>query len=393
MAGGPGRRPRPRRSPSPSAGPRRPAGVADVPRRRPLVLAAGYVDQRLRRRRLGIAVVTLAAYAARCCGGAAALEPATPPDARRRPSTPSGDDSPRRRRPPARLDRQPAAASAVVLAVLVVGAIGFVLVQGLGDATLFFYNVDEAVAQQRRARRRAASGCRARSARTASTQDGRRRRVRRSRSTASSVPTCATTATRPSCSRPGIPVVLEGRWADDGDVFAERPHPREAHRGVRGREPRPASRRRAEPDRAVNAALGHRPASSSASSPRCSASSPWPSASRRAPRRRCCAWAAPTPGSSSPARVRRRSSPWSGRSSPATSPLEYVAEQRQPARRRSFNVATLWARARGLDPPVGAGARRLPRGRRPPVPQPPRRPARRLGAAHDVRRRRRSSSP
>ena len=47
------------------------------------------------------------------------------------------------------------------------------------------------------------------------------------------VPVQLPAASRPSCSRPGIPVVLEGHWARTARL-RQRPHPREAHRGVQG---------------------------------------------------------------------------------------------------------------------------------------------------------------
>ncbi|MFN0091433.1 MAG: cytochrome c maturation protein CcmE [Acidimicrobiales bacterium] len=49
--------------------------------------------------------------------------------------------------PPPRARRGRGAFSAALL-VVVLGALGFVLLRGLGDATVFFYNADEAVARR-----------------------------------------------------------------------------------------------------------------------------------------------------------------------------------------------------------------------------------------------------
>jgi len=49
--------------------------------------------------------------------------------------------------PPSR-PRRPRNARAWLLAGIVLAALGFVVFRGLGNATLFFYNVDEAVAKQ-----------------------------------------------------------------------------------------------------------------------------------------------------------------------------------------------------------------------------------------------------
>ena len=53
----------------------------------------------------------------------------------------------------------------------------------------------------------------------------------------------------PELFKAGIPVVLEGRWAADGDVVRQRPHPREALRGVRGGQRGPPRRRRGRRER------------------------------------------------------------------------------------------------------------------------------------------------
>jgi len=104
---------------------------------------------------------------------------------------------------------------ALVLVGVVVVAVGFVLVRGLGDATLFFYNVDEAVAKRddladRRFRLQGnvIDGSVTRTAAGADfvlTFNGVEADVRHQ-------------GDLPQLFQPGIPVVLEGAW--DGQRFA-----------------------------------------------------------------------------------------------------------------------------------------------------------------------------
>ena len=103
----------------------------------------------------------------------------------------------------------------MALGLVVAAALAFVLMRGLGNATLFFYNVDEAVA-----RRTELGDDRFRlqgtvdAASVARAEDG---------ATFTLGHAGATAAVRhrgdlPQLFQPGIPVVLEGRW--DGDHFA-----------------------------------------------------------------------------------------------------------------------------------------------------------------------------
>ena len=103
-----------------------------------------------------------------------------------------------------------------MLAVVLVG-VGVVVYQGLTSASLYFYNADEAVAQRddlgdKRFRLQG-------TVRTTSTTDRRRA------STFTIAFNGVEVAVRhdgdpPELFQPGIPVVLEGRWAADaGDVF------------------------------------------------------------------------------------------------------------------------------------------------------------------------------
>jgi len=101
----------------------------------------------------------------------------------------------------------------VVLSTVVVAVLGVVVVRGLGDATLYFHNVDEAVA-----RRDALSDDRFRL--QGSVVDGTVDRV--GETTTFEVTYNGVQATVrhrgeiPKMFAPGIPVVLEGRWSDDG---------------------------------------------------------------------------------------------------------------------------------------------------------------------------------
>ena len=100
--------------------------------------------------------------------------------------------------------------------VVLVGATGFLLVKVVGDASLYFYNADEAVAKKadlgdRQFRIQGTYVGRA-SEQDDGTIDfdiaynGVRVAVEHSGS-------------EPALFKPGIPVVLEGRWAPDGSAF------------------------------------------------------------------------------------------------------------------------------------------------------------------------------
>ena len=95
--------------------------------------------------------------------------------------------------------------------------IGFVVFQGLGNATLYFRNADEAVAERddlgtRRFRLQGLVQRRRRAGR-------RRRRASRSPSTAPTSP-CVHAGDPPDLFQPGIPVVLEGHFVEGADTFA-----------------------------------------------------------------------------------------------------------------------------------------------------------------------------
>ncbi|HKY66664.1 MAG TPA: cytochrome c maturation protein CcmE [Acidimicrobiales bacterium] len=102
-----------------------------------------------------------------------------------------------------------------VLAVVVLG-IGALVYKGLNDATLYFRNADEAVAQ-----RDDLGSKRFRLQGTVvgePTYEGDQVRFDVSYNGVSVAVTH--TGSPPDMFRPGIPVVIEGRWADDSDVFA-----------------------------------------------------------------------------------------------------------------------------------------------------------------------------
>ncbi len=98
--------------------------------------------------------------------------------------------------------------------VLVVGALGFVVARGLGNATLFFYNADEAVARKTelgqdrfRLQGNVADG-------SVTRGDGA---ANFTVSHGGANVAVAHQGEIPQLFEPGIPVVLEGRW--QGEVF------------------------------------------------------------------------------------------------------------------------------------------------------------------------------
>jgi cytochrome c-type biogenesis protein CcmE len=103
----------------------------------------------------------------------------------------------------------------LVLGAVVVAVLGFVLFRGLGSATLFFYNVDEAVAKQD------TLGT-SRFRLQGSVVDGTIARDDGTATFAVAHGGVETTVEHrgevPKLFQPGIPVVLEGRWQDG--VFA-----------------------------------------------------------------------------------------------------------------------------------------------------------------------------
>lgn len=122
-----------------------------------------------------------------------------------------GEVTRRRSRPGARRRWLPLA----VLAAVAVG-LGALVYQGLSDATLYFRNADEAVAQRDElgARRFRLQGTVVGEPEV----DGEDVRFEVAYDGVSVA--VAHTGTPPDMFRPGIPVVVEGRWTEGSDVFA-----------------------------------------------------------------------------------------------------------------------------------------------------------------------------
>lgn len=113
-----------------------------------------------------------------------------------------------------RRGRRPRNLRVVVLGVVVAAALAFVLLRGLGNATLFFYNVDEAVARRTelgddRFRLQGTVGADS----VARSEDGATFTL----GFGGAVAAVRHRGDLPQLFEPGIPVVLEGRW--EGDRF------------------------------------------------------------------------------------------------------------------------------------------------------------------------------
>ena len=115
---------------------------------------------------------------------------------------------------------RPAAPSATkwriaAVVVVVAAAIGFLVFKGLGDATVYFKTADEAVAEKDELgdRRFRVEGAVVTDS-VQETSDGVRFEIINAGETVSVVHR----GDPPELFKPGIPVVLEGRW--DGDVYA-----------------------------------------------------------------------------------------------------------------------------------------------------------------------------
>lgn len=94
---------------------------------------------------------------------------------------------------------------------LIIGALGFLVFRGLGDATVYFLTADEAVAQREdlgQRRFRVEGQVVAGSVRR--TEDGVAFRIREGGATVE----VTHRGDPPELFQPGIPVVLEGRWDD-----------------------------------------------------------------------------------------------------------------------------------------------------------------------------------
>jgi cytochrome c-type biogenesis protein CcmE len=112
---------------------------------------------------------------------------------------------------PPRKPRRRRNVRAYALALVVLVALGFVLFRGLGNATLFFYNVDEAVARQHSlGQKRFRLQGTVEAASIVRTEDGASFTVTYNGAEASVVHR----GDLPQLFQPSIPVVLEGHWQD-----------------------------------------------------------------------------------------------------------------------------------------------------------------------------------
>ena len=103
----------------------------------------------------------------------------------------------------------------VIAGLVVLAALGFLVVRGLGNATLYFRTADEAVAQkQQLAQRR----FRIEGSVVAGTVQETSNRVAFNIESKGVVVPVSHTGDPPELFKPGIPVVLEGHF--DGDTFA-----------------------------------------------------------------------------------------------------------------------------------------------------------------------------
>jgi cytochrome c-type biogenesis protein CcmE len=104
----------------------------------------------------------------------------------------------------------------VVAVVVVVGAIGYLLYQGLGNAAVYFRTADQAVANK--------GVLGTRRFRIEGTVDGGLRTVGtdvRFSITANGVTVPVVhSGPQPQLFKPGVPVVLDGHWSTDGSFFA-----------------------------------------------------------------------------------------------------------------------------------------------------------------------------
>lgn len=103
-----------------------------------------------------------------------------------------------------------------VVLVAVLGAVGFLLVKQVGDASLYYYNADEAVEKR--------SELGDRRFRVQGTYVGTKQAVggeviRFDIAFGGAKVAIQHSGSEPALFKPGIPVVCEGRWAPDGSVF------------------------------------------------------------------------------------------------------------------------------------------------------------------------------
>ncbi|MEJ7583672.1 MAG: cytochrome c maturation protein CcmE [Acidimicrobiales bacterium] len=135
----------------------------------------------------------------------------TPRPESRASSTPDGPHAPSAAR---RLPSSGLLVGLVLVAVL--GAAGFLLIKQVGDASLYYYNADEAVAQKDELGER--------QFRVQGTYVGAKEAVdgetiRFDIAFEGVKVAVEHSGSEPALFKPGIPVVCEGRWSPDGSVF------------------------------------------------------------------------------------------------------------------------------------------------------------------------------
>jgi cytochrome c-type biogenesis protein CcmE len=115
---------------------------------------------------------------------------------------------------PVRRSRRGLLIGLVLVALL--GATGYLLVKVVGDASLYYYNADEAVARKEQLgdRRFRIQGTYVGTA--TDTADGA---IAFDIAFEGASVAVEHSGSEPALFKPGIPVVLEGRWADDGSTF------------------------------------------------------------------------------------------------------------------------------------------------------------------------------
>jgi cytochrome c-type biogenesis protein CcmE len=116
--------------------------------------------------------------------------------------------------PPGRRSRRGLVIGLVLVALL--GATGYLLVKVVGDASLYYYNADEAVAKRDELGDRR---FRIQGTYVGSASDQGDGTIRFDIAFDGTDVAVEHSGSEPALFKPGIPVVLEGRWSGDGSVF------------------------------------------------------------------------------------------------------------------------------------------------------------------------------
>lgn len=100
--------------------------------------------------------------------------------------------------------------------VAVLAAVGFLLIKQVGDASLYYYNADEAVAKQNELGDRQ---FRVQGTYVGAKEAAGAGAIRFAIAFGGAKVVVEHTGSEPALFKPGIPVVCEGRWSPDGSVF------------------------------------------------------------------------------------------------------------------------------------------------------------------------------